>query len=385
MSIDPFENIRKQQALIDRLLPPDLPTIRLLESIQQPSYATTLAETFDQLNRQSTLFEATRSMLARPVMLDQLKALTTSANNLQRLVDRALLPDPHGLTAIAERMAKQVELFRAAGVVEAAWSQLLERQMAAVQTPWLDPDLPSLSFEGFAVVSRLGQAVRYAEPFDEVARDQIDEDLGDPIDIGDDAGPDERDAAHIEADMNAAMLTISPRAVTDVLIQSGFVFKAKFAPLPLTTDGSDPGHVFHPGHHMLITTVEQKLRATIDTRMQAQYGAGWMDTQIDPKVLQQWADRCEKAVACGERPLTLIQYSSFMELKDIVLRRQHWREVFEAIFRKKEHFQTSMDRLHPIRVPLAHSRPIGIGQQYHLISEAGHILRALGIDIFEEE
>ena len=370
MSNGPLEKILKQQALVGHLHPPDLLTKRLLERIQQPNYATRFANTFEILNRQSALFE---------------EALTTPLDNIQRHLDRALLPAHNSLTVIAESMAKRVELFKTAGMVETDWSQLLQRQMAAVQMPWLNPHLPSLSFEGFAVVSRLGQAVRYAEPFDEAAREQIDEDLGDPIDVEDDAGPDERDAAHIEADMNPAMLTISPGAVGDVLIQTGFVLEAKYAPLPPTTDGSDPGHVFHPGHHMLITTVEQILRATIDARMQAHYGATWMKTQISPNLVQEWTHRREEAIASGESPLALIQYSNFMELKDIVMRRQHWREIFCDIFKKKEHFQISMERLHPIRVPLAHSRPIGIAQQYHLISEASHILRAFGIDIFEKQ
>ena len=195
--------------------------------------------------------------------------------------------------------------------------------------------------------------------------------------LKDDAGPDERDAAHIEADMNAAMLTISPAAVGEVLIETGFAFKAEFAPLPPTTDGSDPGHVFHPGHNMMITAVEQNLRAAIDARMQEQYGATWMETRIDPSLLKEWIDRRDDAVARGESPLPLIQYANFMELKDIVMGRQHWREVFRVIFRNKEHFQTSMEGLHPIRLPLAHSRPIGMAQQYHLISEASYILRAL--------
>ena len=101
--------------------------------------------------------------------------------------------------------------------------------------------------------------------------------------------------------------------------------------------------------------------------------------------MNEWVARRSDAIARGESPLGLIQYSNFMELKDIVIQRQHWREVFGAVFKKKEHFATGMDRLHPIRLPLAHSRPIGIAQQYHLISEAGHILRALGVDIFENQ
>ena len=135
----PLENIRKLQGLVDRLLPPDLPIVRFLERIQPPSYGTTLANNFETLNRQSALFEATQSILAQPTMLKQLEALATPADSIERLVDRALLPDRHGLAAMAERMAKQVELFRTAGIAETAWSQLLERQMAAVQMSWLNP------------------------------------------------------------------------------------------------------------------------------------------------------------------------------------------------------------------------------------------------------
>ena len=384
MSEDPFEKIRRQHVLADRLLRPDLPTASLLDRMQEPSHVTALSTILETLNRRSVLFEATQSILARPAMVDQLEALSISADNIRQLADRALLPDRLGLADIAQRMAKQVELYNTAGLAAAAWSQLLEKQMAAVRRPWLDPDVASLSFEGFAVVSRLGQAVRYAEPFDEAARDQIDEDLGNPIEVEDDAGPDERNVAHLEADMNGAMLSISPAGVADVLIETGFVLRAKFAPLPPTTDGSDPGHIFHPGHQMLITTVEQKLRAAIEAGMQARYGPTWMETKIHPNLLKEWTNRRQEAVSAGESSLALIHYSNFMELKDIVISRSHWRDIFEPIFRKKRHFETSMERLHPIRVPLAHSRPIGIGQQYHLISEASHILRALGVDIFEQ-
>ena len=384
MSNSAIERFLKQQALIDRLLPPDLSTSFFLGDIQQPSYAKTLTQALKEINRQASLFEATQSLFVSSAMLDQMEALTKPAANFQGILDRAVMPDLRVLAALAERMSKQVELFTTANIAGTAWSQLLEKQMAAVQVPWLDPDLPALSLEGFAVISRLGQAVRYAEPFDEAARDQIDEDLGDPIDVEGDAGPDQRDAAHLEADMNPALLTIPSAAVGDVLIQSGFVFKSKFAPLPRTTDESNPGHIFHPGHHMLIAAVEQNLRATIAKRMQAQYGESWMGKQISPNVLHKCIERRQKAVASGESPLHFLQYSDFMDLKDIVVNRRHWRDVFEAIFRNKEHFQTSMERLHPIRLPLAHSRPIGIAQQFHLISEAVHILCALGVDIFEE-
>jgi hypothetical protein len=382
LSEGPLEEYRKQQELMDRMFQPDSSAMHMMRAMREQNHITKLAEQFDALNRHSALIEATQSMMTRPGVLEQIETASRRANEMQSLMDRALTPDRLGLAEMAQKMATEIGSFKAALMTGSAWSRLLEDQMAAVSTPWLQLHLASLSFEGFAVVSRLGQIVRHADPFDDPTREQIDEDLGDPVDVEDDAGPDERDVAHVDAGMTPSMLAISPFAIGDVMIQTGFIFKAEFAPIPATMDGSDPGHVFHPGHNILITTVEQNLRSVVADKMRMQYGETWLDMRVDPALVQDWNNRRDEAVAHGESPFDLIQYSNFMELKDIIIRRQHWREVFEPIFKKKEHFATSMERLHPIRLPLSHSRPIGIGQQYHLISEAALILRALGIDIF---
>ncbi|MEQ8693915.1 MAG: hypothetical protein RIC85_01130 [Gammaproteobacteria bacterium] len=331
LSEGPLEKYRKQQEMMDRMLQPDSSVVRVMREIQERDHITRLAEQFDALNRHSALIEATRSMMARPGVLEQIEAATRRANDVQSLMDRALLPDRLGLAEMAQKMATEIDPFQTTLMTEPAWSRLLEHQMAAVSTPWLQPHLASLSFEGFAVVSRLGQIVRHADPFDDPAREQIDEDLGDPVEVEDNAGPDERDAAHVDAGMTPSMLAISPSAVGDVMIQTGFVLKAEFAPIPATTDGSDLGHSFHPGHNMLITTVEQNLRNVIADKMRVQYGETWLDTRVDSALVQDWKNRRDEAVAHGERPLDLIQYSNFMELKDIIIRKQHWREVFEPI------------------------------------------------------
>ncbi len=299
-----------------------------------------------------------------------------------RLMEQVVLPHQSFLAEMAERMARQTAPFEAAMAKHRAWETTLEQEMKAVQLPWVSKDYAALSFEGFAVVSRLNKVIRYGEPFGDPTREIIDDDLGYPIIIDDDAEPDDRDEAHIEAGMNPSMLAISPEGVGDVLIQTGFVLRAEYAPLPATADGSTPGHVFHPGHGALITCVEQNLRVVIQSKMMDNYGADWMRKRVHKNITDGWEQRRDEAIAHGEAEFDLIQYSNFMELKDIVIAKPHWREIFEEIFKKKEHFATSMERLHPIRLPLAHSRPIGIGQQFHLISEAGLILRALNIDIF---
>ena len=72
---------------MDRLRPPELPTIRLLKRIQQGNYATTLAKTLETLNRQSALLEATQTILCRPAMLDQVDALTQPGEGIRRRLD----------------------------------------------------------------------------------------------------------------------------------------------------------------------------------------------------------------------------------------------------------------------------------------------------------
>ena len=145
MSEGPLEKIRRHQALTDRLFRAASSTTRLFERMQQPRYATLLAEHLESLNRRSALFEATRSILARPAMLEQLEAVTKSADRIQRLVDRALLPDRHGLTAIAERMAKQVDLFKTAGL---AGNRLVA---VIVKTDGRGPDTLDRGTSGLAV------------------------------------------------------------------------------------------------------------------------------------------------------------------------------------------------------------------------------------------
>jgi len=379
----PLEQIRKQQEMMDRLAPHEnvaLKAIRTLEDLPQHR----IYKQIEEMNRQSALIEAAQNAVAKPAIYEAVEAAQRRAADMQRLVDRAVLPHQSSILEMAEKAAKVTAPFESSLLQNIEWCSRLERQMKAVQSPWMSSQHGALSIEGFAVVSRLNTVIRHGNPYGDPEREIIDADLGDPIDVDDEADSDERDEAHVEAGMNPSMLAISPAGVGDVLIQTGFVLKAKYAPIPQTVDGSIPGHTFHPGHGALITSVEQNLRALIQREMLAAYGEDWVTTQVHSDVTDGWVRRREEAIEDGETPLDLIQYSNFMELKDIVIRKQHWNQIFGAIFIKKDHFATSMERLHPIRRPLAHSRPIGIGQQFHLISEAGLVLSALNIDIFNE-
>ena len=401
----PLETLRKQQERLDRIAEYSSPAIEQMfagqERMQRLVDATKPAAALllrwhendprqfieremAQLNSASALAAAAGVALERPSYVEEAQRLSRQLDIATGGLNAAQAAELSTLTQLAAEMARQVDPFGEAIAQNQLWAERLESQMRALTTPWIRPEIASLSIEGFAIVSRLNTAVRHATPYDDEASEVIDEDLGDPITIDEDAEPEARDAAHIEAGMHPGMLAFAPPAVGEILIQTGFVLKANYAPLPATTDGSNPGLLFHPGHGALMTSVEQNLRALISARMSAHYGEDWLKKRIDPRLISEWEQRREEGVAKGEPPFELLQYSNLMELKDIIIRRDHWREIFMTIFSSKEHFSVSMERLHPIRRPLFHGRPIGTGQQFHLVSEASRILGAMGIDIFEK-
>jgi len=378
------ERLLANQERMERLLRSAQPGVDLLRRWQENDPQQFIRRELEQANSASALIRAAEAALAKPSPLEEAGRLAKQLEIATGASAAARFFEQNSLSRMAETIARQVDPFKEAIERHQLWADRLEAQMRAVTTPWVRPDIAALSIEGFAVVSRLNTVVRYKAPFDEQASEVIDDDLGDPIIIDDDAEPEARDAAHIEAGMHPGMLAFAPPAVGEILIQTGFILKAEYAPLPATTDGSDPGLLFHPGHNALMTSVEQNLRKLIAVKMSGQYGEGWVDKRIDPKLVADWKQRREEAIAKGEAPLELLQYSYLMDLKDIIIRRDHWRDVFKAVFESKEHFSVSMERLHPIRLPLSHGRPIGTGQQFHLVSEASRILGAMGIDVFKK-
>lgn len=305
-----------------------------------------------------------------------------SANIAHHIDQKSIAARFNSSDAMAREICGKFGLYADASLSVPEWVDQLQQQMASVSQVWLNAKFPEFSIEGFAVLSRLGNAVTTSAPFDEGARELIDEDLGHPIDVALDATPLERDEAHLEAGLNPSILALEPSSTNAVLIETGFKFRAEFTPFTYDDIEEDPGLVFDPSHHAMITFVEHELRIFIDRQMRDQYGNNWIRTQLSREQATELDRKREQAISQGEEPLPLICYSNFMDLKDIVINRRHWREVFQSVFRHKAHFETSMERLYPIRNPLAHSRPIGRAQQLLLYAESTHITKAIGKNLF---
>jgi len=350
-------------------LTPHIPQARISEMLKNAEVAAEFSKQLASIPNLNNVF-------------DQMSSFSRHAADVSKALEHVRLPAQEAF-ALAELMSSRVKAFDTIAASQINWTTSLAAQIKNINRPWLHPEFSNLSVEGFAVISRLNTVVRSKNPFNDHAREIINEDLGSPIVIDEDADVDERDEAHIEAGMNPSIAAINPPAFNDVLIETGFYFKAEFMPLPSTEGDSDPSGIFHPGNYAIIVSIEQNLRQFISTNMTEKYGSNWVQNRIASKLIAQWSDRKTAAIEAGQVPYDLIQYSNFNELKDIIVGRRNWQEVFSPIFKDKHHFATSMERLHPIRLALAHSRPIGKLEQVILMSEASIILRTLGIEIHQ--
>ena len=83
----------------------------------------------------------------------------------------------------------------------------------------------------------------------------------------------------------------------------------------------------------------------------------------------------------GRPVYAAIQYADFMDLADVIARRDNWREVFRQVFPDSADITTAFRRLHPIRKAIAHGRPLSRVDTLTLISETVRIFHALRLTV----
>ena len=362
---------------------------RLRHTIEQ---ANQLDRAFNELDARSALIRAAQEQAAyyhrHEEALLSARALTDYAASIEtfQLSRQAalaeevlLLQNQSAMTTIAKLTADLIKPIESQLIQQAAWEYKLTEQMMAVQAAWVVPECPELSFEGFARISRIADIGRNRSGYTDEAREVVDEDLGRPVEIEPNDTPDEQDTRLIDSGFNPSMLAFEDGTSNQVFLQVGFKLRSKFGTLPKVQSGPDPQLDFNPTNMGIITAVENQLRQL----MSRKFGTNWLKKRIPQDVVDKWSGRQAEAIDKGEAKLDLIFYSDLMELKDIIIAGPNWTPCFASTFKNKDHFSTSMGRIHPIRRPLAHSRPIGTAQTIHLYSEAQFLMTMMGVSLFE--
>ena len=268
----------------------------------------------------------------------------------------------------------------------------LQRSLAIMSTPWLDTYQELRSVEGFVGLQGIGRVLGAMQPFDTRLTDALRIDLGDwrkrivwPQGIFVD--PLARSSFYAERGLNPTLTEFPPSTFKQSLAVAGI--EGTLVPEVHTYDASpemetdDDEAAFERTNkaHDRLQRFETQIRRFIDERMTKVFGTNWIKRQVPGDIRQSWLEKEQKAKEVGGSQYPLIAYADFTEYVPIIIRKDNWIEVFEAVFGRKASVEESFRRLYPIRICTMHSRAITQDDELYLLVETKRILTAIGITV----
>lgn len=283
---------------------------------------------------------------------------------LPKITETVKLLDTFKRDGLSDVMARYADQF-------SALSSSLSRAMEGMRTPWLDMQEKMRSIAGFAEIQGIGHAMRTMPAFDEGLAASLRAGLGDWRDqiswrpeIFTDLGV--RSEFYASLGFNPALTNFPPAAFEQTLDIAGL---RRMTPAAVNLPGraivrDDYDHEEEEGlgrtneAHDSLQRLERMLRKFINARMTQAFGDGWAKHRLPNGLYDQWREKKRKAEETGAEERALIEYADFTDYAAIICRGDNWRELFGVFFVRQESVRESFQRLHPIRLDVAHSRLI---------------------------
>ena len=152
-------------------------------------------------------------------------------------------------------------------------------------------------------------------------------------------------------------------------------------PIPPAIEAADPDAAFDSRYWCILNALEQRLRSVVERNLSCSVGSKWIRQRVPRDVRERWMRRQEEDRVTGRPVYSAIHYADFMDLADVIARRDNWREVFRQVFGDCADITTTFRRLHPIRKSIAHGRPLSRVYVLTLISETVRIFHALPLTV----
>ncbi|MGH8067571.1 MAG: Swt1 family HEPN domain-containing protein [Candidatus Entotheonellia bacterium] len=127
----------------------------------------------------------------------------------------------------------------------------------------------------------------------------------------------------------------------------------------------------------ILFNLETKLRIFIHTIMTERFGHSWYKQRVPGELCKDWQKKRIIALSKKEKEYPLLWYADFTDYIKIIEQNHNWNDVFRPVFQTKIDIQTSFQRLFPIRICIAHQRPITKEDFLLLTVESHRILRAI--------
>lgn len=107
----------------------------------------------------------------------------------------------------------------------------------------------------------------------------------------------------------------------------------------------------------VLVQLEQSMRQAIENRLAAKVGPGWWRQRI-PEQIKAACQLSQSKAASANDGRSLIEYAYVDDYRAIILRKDNWTEVFEAIFGNAVQTDACFQWCAAARVEIAHARPL---------------------------
>jgi hypothetical protein len=259
--------------------------------------------------------------------------------------------------------------------------ETLQRAMEKMEVPWLDQQQVMRSVTGFAEILLIGEAVRTMPAFDDSLATVLRESLGDwrdPIQWRPEIFTDlaARADFYVGLGFNPA-LTDFPLPAFEQGLEIAGLESSQPESTDRSEDGSEEAVARTNAAHDQLQRVERSLRRFIDKKLTRACGPDWPRHRLPNGIYDSWQEKKRKAEEAGADERPLIEYSDFNDYALVICRKDNWREVFGAFFRREESVRETFQRLHPFRLDVAHARLITQDDEFFLRVEVKRLEKAM--------
>lgn len=246
------------------------------------------------------------------------------------------------------------------------WQNTLSDRLGSLRVDWLDRD-PARSITGFSHLARLSDSIELNDPFSEPVIQLVNSELGEPSVYNESTVPT------VSEGFNSDITAFDDDHYVEVIQIAGVEIGLPSSNAPTHADRTPL--TFCKESNRLLIVLENSLRFAVKEVIKK---LGKHDKQVFPgHILENCRKKQRQAKERTGSHLELIYYTDFMELLTLIEGKILWNGYFQKVFRNKIDIQASMQRIHPIRIEIAHSRPLSKEGLIILAVESERVLKAL--------
>lgn len=268
----------------------------------------------------------------------------------------------------------------------------LSEMFASINKPWLDIKSPAYSIAGITTLSNIATKLDTHVPFGKTIPALLRENVGDwrkdislPVNFTQSNATRQQFYEKVGVDHTiAAFPEASYGQILEVTKLGKLTIDLREFPEPnLEALNLDQSLKENNDVYRRLLVFEIWIRKVIDEAVTKKFGANWYKQNMPADIYQNCNDRKQKWETTWSKKHTgsLMDFADFPDYQTLVMKRDFWREVFKPMLgnARQEDIKESFQRLMPIRIEVAHARPIDNVAACLAIMEIGRLYKGFGV------